>query len=191
MDLNAQFCFRREAPAFTRKQEEHIAKLTRCSSLTLWEIISYGKLDAPDRSPLRKPVFLFGDSILADDSTLHDGNYKWLRQIGDRFIFIPNMVRMVPLFYLQSMSVPRLMDWDLTRSQGRISVGRVINYRSSPAGNGQCIVGLHPGLVGHELPQGETPKEADMFINRFMAAGGEFPSAEFRAPGWLHSTPQT
>ena len=109
---------------------------------------------------MKKPAFLFGDSITVDDKQLHDGNYKWLRKIGDRFMFLPNMVRTVPLSYLQSMSVPKPMDWDLTRFKDGVSLGRVANYKSSSAGHGQNIVGLHPGLVVREFPRGETPKQA-------------------------------
>ena len=80
------------------------------------------------------------------------------------------------------------MDWDLTHFKDGVSLGRVANYKSSSAGHGQNIVGLHPGLVVREFPRGETPKQAELFISRFMRVGGDFPAIEFRAPGWLHST---
>ena len=31
------------------------------------------------------------------------------------------------------------------------------------------------------------PRQADLFIVKFMEAGGNYPASEFRAPGWLHS----
>ena len=46
------------------------------------------------RVSLKKPVFFFGDNIGEDGSILHNGDYKWLRQIGNRKFFLPNMERM-------------------------------------------------------------------------------------------------
>lgn len=79
MDLNVRFCLHKEVAVFTKCSEERKAKLSRGSALTLRELISDGKLESADRSFMRKPVFLFGDSISAEDSSLLDGNYKWLR----------------------------------------------------------------------------------------------------------------
>ena len=52
--------------------------------LTLREIISDGLFESDSHTLLRKPAFFFGDSIEEDETDLYDGNYKWLRQIGDR-----------------------------------------------------------------------------------------------------------
>ena len=126
--MNAQFCLNKEAPVFNIiNNEEQSAKLSRASAITLRELISDGRFESDDRTLMRKPVFLFGDSIDADESPLIVGNYRWLRKIGDIFLFLPIMLRMVPLSYLQSMSVPRPMEWNLTRShdgflQGRSSI---------------------------------------------------------------------
>ena len=70
-------------------------------------------------------TFLFGDAIDEDDRILHDGDYKWLRQIGDRKFFLPNMERMYPLSYLQQMSVHRAMDRDLSHFVSGVSLGRL------------------------------------------------------------------
>ena len=110
--MNAQFCLRKEAPVFNIiNNEERSAKLSRADALTLRELISDGKFESDDKTLMRKPIFLFGDSINADESPLIDGNYRWLRKIGNRFLFLPNMLHMVPLSYLQSMSVPQPMEW--------------------------------------------------------------------------------
>ena len=50
------------------------------------------------------------------------------------------------------------------------------------------MVGLQPDLLRSEYPTGETPKQAGIFINQFIAAGGDFPKGEFRALGWIHSS---
>ena len=73
--------------------------------MTLRKIISDGRFESDSRALLRKPDFFFGDSIEEDEAALYDGNHKWLRQIGDRKFFLPNMERMYPLAYLQDMSV--------------------------------------------------------------------------------------
>jgi hypothetical protein len=77
-DVDAHFCLYQEARVFSSKNEEHVAKLSRCSYLTFRELISDAKLEAANMSIMKKPTFLFGDSITADDRHLHDGDYKWL-----------------------------------------------------------------------------------------------------------------
>jgi len=45
--------------------------------------------------------------------------------------------------------------------------------------------------VRHKYPRGETLKQANSFINRFMAVKalkGEFSPSEFWAMGWVHSS---
>ena len=63
-------------PVFTSKGEERNAQLKRCSSLTLREIISDGKLKSEDRKLIRKPVFFFRNSVDVNSDDLFDGNYK-------------------------------------------------------------------------------------------------------------------
>ena len=56
---------------------------------------------------------------------MHDGDYKWLSQIGDRRFFLPNMVRMYLMSYLQHMSIHYAMDWDLSQFVSGVSLGRL------------------------------------------------------------------
>ena len=58
---------------------------------TLREILSDGQFESDSRTLIRKPAFFFGDSIEEDETVLYDGNYKWLRRIGDRKFFLANM----------------------------------------------------------------------------------------------------
>ena len=81
------------------------------------------------------------------------------------------------------------MDWDLARTQDGVFIERITNYRSSPTGHGRSTIGLQPGLVGQEFPKGETPKQANLFITKFMEVNDNFPASKFRALGWLHSVP--
>jgi len=80
--------------------------------LTLREILSDGQFEPDSGTLLRKPAFFFGDSVKENEASLNDRNYKWLRQIGDRKFFLPNMERTYPLAYLQHMFVCRMMDWE-------------------------------------------------------------------------------
>jgi len=59
--------------------------------LILREILSDGQFESDSRTLLRKPAFFFGNLIEEDEAALYDGKYKWLRQIGNRKFFLPNM----------------------------------------------------------------------------------------------------
>ena len=150
--------------------------MTRGSALIVRELITDAKLETSERKLMRKPIYIFGDVIDANDDKLFNGNYKWLRKIGDRFFFLPNMTRMVPLSYLQSVSIPRQMDWDLTREQDGVTIGRIARHGAQPTSHGRNITGLNSGLIGEAFPQGESPKLANIFISRFMKVKGEFPA---------------
>ena len=69
-----------------------------------------GRFEFDTRIALKKPDFFFGAAITKDNRVLYDGDYKWLRQIGDRMFFLLNMERMYPLAYLQHLLVRRAME---------------------------------------------------------------------------------
>ena len=98
---------------------------------------------------------------------------------------------MVLLSYLQSMSILSQMDLDLVKSQQGVFIGRITNRGAIPPGSGREIIGLFPGLMRHEYPRGETPKQANSFISWFMSSKGEFTSFEFQTIGWVHSLQRT
>ena len=104
------FMFQKTAHVTTGKSKERKERITKASMLTLWKIISDGLFESDSHTPLRKPAFFFGDVIKEDNRILYYGDYKWLRQIGDRRFFLPNMERMYPLSYLQHMSVHYTME---------------------------------------------------------------------------------
>ena len=64
--------------------------------LTFWEIMTNERFETDSRVALKNLDFFFGDVITEDEDALYDGDYKWLRQIGDRKFFLPNMERMYP-----------------------------------------------------------------------------------------------
>ena len=146
-DHNLTFVLQKTAPTTTDKSKERKEKISKVSMRTFRENITDGVFETDSRTPLKKPVFFFGDDIDEDGSALHDGDYKWLRQIGDRKFFLPNMERMYPLSYLQHMSVHRAMEWDLTRSASGVSLGIIDAKRIHSGGHGKEVFGLFFGLI--------------------------------------------
>jgi len=146
-----------------------------------------GLFESDTRVVLKKPDFFFGDAITEEDRILYDGDYKWLRQIGDRRFFLPNMERMYPLAYLQHTLVHRAMEWDLSQSISGASLGKLGVKEAYAAGDEKDVFGLYPGLVRAEYPKGETLQLATTFINQFLKVRGDF-STDFRPFEWVHST---
>ena len=52
--------------------------------MTLKVLISDSRFESDHRGLLRKPEFLFGDSIKEDEEDLYNRKYKYLRQIDNR-----------------------------------------------------------------------------------------------------------
>lgn len=100
-DESVAFGLHCEAPIFsrTRQSEEHTTRLSKCSSITLRELLSDGKFESTKRT-WGKLVFFFGDIIEIMGFEPTDDN-KWLHKIGDRHFFLSDMTRMVSLAYLQ------------------------------------------------------------------------------------------
>jgi len=82
---------------FALKPKERRDRLSNPSMLTFREIMTNRLFESDTRVVLKKPDFFFGDAITEEDRALYDRDYKWLRQIGDRRFFLPNMERMYPL----------------------------------------------------------------------------------------------
>ena len=160
-----RFMFQKTALVFALKSEERRDRLIKPSMLTFWEIMSDGLFESDSCVELKKPDFFFGDAIAEDERTLYDMDYKWLRQIGERKFFLPNMERMYTLAFLQHMSVYRTMEWDLSKSLFGVSLGKLGVNEAYPAGYGRDVLGLQHGLVRAEYPEGETHQLAATFIN--------------------------
>ena len=73
------------------------------------------------------------------------------------------------------------MDWKLTKEQSGVVIGKISNHAAFLAGHSRDVVGLLSGLLRPEYPTDETPKQANIFINPYMAAKGDFPKGDFRA----------
>lgn len=92
------------------------------------------------------------------------------------------MVRTISIPYLQSLSLPRTMDWDLVQEQDGITAGTMLHNNARPCGTRQMVAHF-PGLRHSTFPVNENPKPANTLIRRFMAADGAFPAKDFRATG--------
>ena len=104
----------RTVPTFTGKNQER-AKLSQASSQTLRELITDGRLESDACSLLKRTDFLFGDSIYEDAEVMLDGRYKWLRRLGERRFFLPNMKKIFSLSFIQ------LIELELANRKYRIS----------------------------------------------------------------------
>jgi len=171
----------------TGKSKERKDRISKAHMLTLWEIISDGLFESDSRALLRKSVFFFGDAITEEDRILCDGDYKWLRQIGDKRFFHPNMERMYPLSYLQHMSVHRAMECNLSKFVSSVFLGKLGVKDAYPIGHRKDVFGLFSRLVRTDYLKGETPQLASTFINQFLKLRGDF-LADFRPPRWVNST---
>ena len=187
VDRDLTFVLQRTAPVTADKSKERRERLSNVDLATLRELMTDAAFTTNSRVPMKKPAFFFGDNISEGGYTLHDGDYKWLRQIEGRRFFLPNMERMYPLSYLQHMSVPRPMVWEITRPVPEVSLGTLGSRKVYNAGHEKEAFGLFPGLLRSDHLVGETPKLSTTFINVFMKAGGDFP-VDFRPLGWIHST---
>jgi len=164
------------------KSQERRERLSNVDAATLRELMTDVAFTTDSRVLMKKPAFFFGDHISEGGYTLHDGDYKWLRQIGDRRFFLLNMERMYPLSYLQHMSIPRKMTWEISRPVPEVTLGSLGSKKVYHAGHEKEVFGLFPGLLRTDHPVGETPKLGTTFLNAFMKVGGDF-SVDFRSPG--------
>jgi len=73
---------------------------------------------------------------------------------------------MFSLSSIQSMSLHRLMEWDLTDDQSEVSLGQISQHTTVLADHDRNIIGLLPSSSEVEYHIGETSHQAAMFINQ-------------------------
>ena len=187
-DQSLTFVQRMSVPLTADQSPDHRERLSNVDRRTFRALMTDAAFTTDARVPLEKPAFFFGDRIHDDGRRVSEGTYKWLRQIGDGRLFLPDMERMFPLLYFQHMSIPRKMEWDISQSVPEITLGdfgfQRVNRHDS---HDRSTVGLFPASRKSNIPVGEIPQLAATFLNSFIAAEGDYP-AEFRLPGWVHST---
>ena len=122
-DRDLTFTLQRTVPVTADRSQERKKRLSNVDMTTFRELMTDAAFITDARVPLEKPAFFFGDHIGDGGYSMYDGTYKWLRQIGGRRFFLPDMERMYPLSYLQHTSIPRKMKWDLSRYVPEITLG--------------------------------------------------------------------
>ena len=137
---------------------------------------------------LRKLTFLFEDFVNEDAEVMYDGSYKWLRRLRERCFFLPDMERIFSLSSIQSMSLHRSMEWELTMEQSGVSLGWISYHVAIPTSHGRNVVGLLSSSLKADYPIGETPRQVTTLINQFMAVKGDLSKGEFHALRWVHSS---
>ena len=70
------------------KSKERRERLSNVDPATLRELMTDAAFTTDSRVPMKKPAFFFGDNISEGGYTLHDGDYKWFRQIEGRRFFL-------------------------------------------------------------------------------------------------------
>ena len=140
--------------AFTGKNRERQTKLSQASSLNLWELITDGRLESNARTLLRKPNFLFVDSINEDAEVMLYDSYKWLCQLEECRFFLSDMERMFSFSSIQLMSLPRSMECDLTEEQFGVSLGWISHHNRSPGGSWQECSRTAAGFVKGGVSRG-------------------------------------
>ena len=78
------------------------------------------------------------------------------------------------------------MKWSVTQSTDSVHVRILIPLGYSRSGPTRSVLGLHPGRVGQDILVGENPMMAQIFINQFVRAHGNYLTTDFRAQGWVH-----
>lgn len=114
---------------------------------------------------------------------LFDGNCKWLRQIRRHYMFLLNMERPHPLSYLQATSVPKRVNWHLTKPPDGILLGSFGTNSAFYTSVEKHVTCLFPNLLKNEYLVAETSKTASTFSNCLVIVHVEFPCQDFRPFG--------
>lgn len=88
------------------------------------------------------------------------------------------------LAYLQNLSVPHRMDWNLVSFVPKMAIEKLGYHEALRVSHEKGVSGLFHVAVQSKLTQGEVPQLANTFINQFIKANGDY-SFEFRAKGWV------
>lgn len=103
-------------------------------------MISEALFEGKSRKPIDKPQFLFVDSIQTSDDILFVGEYKWLHLISRHYLFLFNMGRSYPFTYFQLVSIPRHMNWPLTKAQDGVLLNRFSFHGDFPTSTDKHVL---------------------------------------------------
>lgn len=173
-----------------RRNDDRRQKITTCNSLTARELITDAVFKDTNWQISKKHQFLFGDIVDKSDKDLFDTT-KWLKKVGDRYMFIPDLKRSFSLTYLLRISCPRVISWPVIRSHHGVAMENFSKKGPFADGPAKHALALLPGRVGKDLPIGKHPKRIDTFINQFADTNGQFPTHDFHTHVWVHSSPRS
>ncbi|XP_020254356.1 pleiotropic drug resistance protein 3-like [Asparagus officinalis] len=80
-EKNTAFSFAFEYLVFQNAYKERSKLITQAFPEILRSLVTDAKFETAEREVLKKPSFLFGDSVKMDPKRVSEGNYKWLRTI--------------------------------------------------------------------------------------------------------------
>lgn len=163
--------------------------LLRGGDLTVSSVISAARLKSPERVIYWKPAFLFGDDALDPNGELSVEEDRWIFKIGDDKYYLPPNRRHFPLSYFICVTQPRKMPWSLTQGSDFVRIGKFLFREATGADPPRLSRGLLPSLRGKYIPVGEMPSVAPIFISSFLQVDRNYPAGDFRALGWVHSSP--
>ena len=96
-DHRLTFALRRTVPVTADRSQVHREMIFDVDERTFRVLMTDAAFATDTHIKLEKPVFFFGDHVGDGGHSMYDGNYRWLRQIGERRYFLPAMERMLPL----------------------------------------------------------------------------------------------
>ncbi|ONK73103.1 uncharacterized protein A4U43_C04F27250 [Asparagus officinalis] len=131
--------------------------------------------DASSVRSLRKPNFLFGDSV-RDPNTVFIDVEQWLHKNSGGFIYLPKIPRHRSLTELRRQTAKWEMSWRLTEEHESVHYG-YITHQAVPSSSRNHIIGLHPGVLGLDAPpRNEFLASASTLRNRLADLGREMPA---------------
>lgn len=113
-DGTIQFYFKEPMPTFAPgSNKNNIERLYQSSQTTHRKLIIDVPLKGLNRYLLEKSIFLFGDRVTVSDETLYVDEHKWFWEVEGVRMFLFDIAKSYPLVYLQKLSVPCLIDWNI------------------------------------------------------------------------------
>ena len=98
---------------------------------------------------------------------------------GDRYYLLESKHH-YPLAFFQLVMMQRLMKWGVSQSTKSVHVGVLTLHGFTRSGPPRNVIGSHQGNVSREVPVGEIPAQVPTFLNWFVKAVGNYPTADFQ-----------
>lgn len=102
-------------------------------------------------------------------------------------MFLPDLAKSYLLAYHQKLSVPCLMNGNVTREQDGIVVGHFGTSSAYQDASSKSIIELLPNRFNKDYPLREVLRRANTFSDKFLSEKGQYPAHNFITPGWIYS----